>query len=140
MKNTKTLALSLTAIKQDITAQCAWVDATNLATLPPIVNPTDNSDSDTAIRAAVNMICNRLSGYIVDTSRDDDVFTIVMNLPKLKGEQAASLLRLITDFVSTNTLAELYSTQQQANHITALFRDKRDMAIRRIMQLLAYTN
>ena len=140
MKNTKTLALSLTAIKQDITAQCAWVDATNLATLPPIVNPADNSDSDTAIIAAVNMICNRLSGYIVDTSRDDDVFTIVMNLPKLKGEQAASLLRLITDCVSTNTLAELYSTQQQANHITALFRDKRDMAIRRIMQLLAYTN
>ena len=135
-----TLALSLTAIKQDITAQCAWVDATNLATLPPIVNPADNSDSDTAIMASVNMICNRLSGYIVDTSRDDDVFTIVMNLPKLKGEQAASLLRLITDCVSTNTLAELYSTQQQANHITALFRDKRDMAIRRIMQLLAYTN
>ena len=132
-----TLALSLTAIKQDITAQCAWVDATNLATLPPIVNP---ADSDTAIIAAVNMICNRLSGYIVDTSRDDDVFTIVMNLPKLKGEQAASLLRLITDCVSTSTLAELYSTQQQASHISALFREKRDMAVRRIMQLLAYTN
>ena len=78
-----TLALSLTAIKQDITAQCAWVDATNLATLPPIVNPADNSDSDTAIRAAVNMICNRLSGYIVDTSQNDDVFTLTINLPKL---------------------------------------------------------
>lgn len=135
-----TLALSLTAIKQDITAQCAWVDTTNLATLPPIVNPADNSDSDTAIIAAVNMICNRLSGYIVDTSRDDDVFTIVMNLPKLKGEQAASLLRLITDCVTTTVLAELYSTQQQASHISALFREKRDMAVRRIMQLLAYTN
>ena len=140
MKNTKTLALSLTAIKQDITAQCAWVDATNLATLPPIVNPADNSDSDTAIRAAVNMICNRLSGYIVDTSQNDDVFTLTINLPKLSSEHTSSLLRLITDCVTTTVLAELYSTQQQANHITALFRDKRDMAIRRIIQLLAYTN
>lgn len=140
MKNTMTLALSLSAINQDVTAQCAWVDATNLATLPPIVNPADNSDSDTAIMAAVNMICNRLSGYIVDTSQNDDVFTIVMNLPKLKGEQAASLLRLITDCVTTTVLAEIYSTQQQASHISALFREKRDMAVRRIMQLLAYTN
>lgn len=140
MKNTKTLALSLTAIKQDITAQCAWVDATNLATLPPIVNPADNSNSDTAIRAAVNMICNRLSGYIVDTSQNDDVFTLTINPPKLSSEHTSSLLRLITDCVTTTVLAELYSTQQQANHITALFRDKRDMAIRRIMQLLAYTN
>ena len=135
-----TLALSLTAIKQDITAQCAWVDATNLATLPPIVNPADNSDSDTAIIAAVNMICNRLSGYIVDTSRDDDVFTLTINQPKLSSEHTSSLLRLITDCVTTTVLAELYSTQQQASHISALFREKRDMAIRRIMQLLAYTN
>ena len=135
-----TLALSLTAIKQDITAQCAWVDATNLATLPPIVNPADNSDSDTAIRAVVNMICNRLSGYIVDTSQNDDVFTLTINLPKLSSEHTSSLLRLITDCVTTTVLAELYSTQQQASHISALFREKRDMAVRRIMQLLAYTN
>lgn len=135
-----TLALSLSAIKQDITAQCAWVDATNLATLPPIVNPADNSDSDTAIMAAVNMICNRLSGYTVDTSRDDDVFTLTINQPKLSSEHTSSLLRLITDCVTTTVLAELYSTQQQASHISALFREKRDMAVRRIMQLLAYTN
>ena len=140
MKNTMTLALSLTAIKQDITAQCAWVDTTNLATLPPIVNPADSTDIDTAIMAGINMICNRMAGYIVDTSRNDDIFTLAMNLPGFSGIQTAYFLRLINVCVTTTVLAELYSTQQQASHITAIYQEKRNSAIRRIMQLLAYTN
>lgn len=140
MKNTTTLALSLNAIKQDVTAQCAWVDVTNLTTLPPIVNPADSADIDTAIMANIIMTCNRLSGYITGTSQDDVIYQIEMALPNLSKEKTSSLLKLIGECVTHGTLAELYSTQKQASHITALFQDKRNSATRRILQLLAYTN
>lgn len=140
MESTFTLALSLTKIKQDVSAQCAWVDITNLTTLPPIVNPSDSSDLDTAIMTNIFMICNRLSGYITDTFQNDVIFQIEIMLPGFSTGKTSSLLQLINEYVTYGTLAELYSTQKQASHIMTLFQDKHNSAIRRIMQLLAYTN
>lgn len=140
MKNTITLALSLTAIKQDVSAQCAWVDVTNLATLPPIVNPADNTDIDTVIMASISKICSRLSGYIINTHINDEIYKIEMSLPHISGHRAPTLSQLITKCVIYETLNELYTTQKQASHITSLFQHKRDVTTNRIIQLLAYTN
>ena len=53
MKNTITVGLSVASLREMINAQCAWVDVTNLATLPPIVNPTKEGDVDGALRVGM---------------------------------------------------------------------------------------
>lgn len=140
MKNTSTLALSLTAIKQEITAQCAWIDATNLTILPPIVNPTKRTDIDFVIYSNLSSICNRLSGYIISSTQNDDIYNIEMRTVHLSEEKRTSLLRHISECAIHGIIAELYSSQQQASHICAMFLTKRDSSMRRILQLLAYTN
>lgn len=137
MENTITLALSLNAIKQEINAQCAWVDATNLATLPPIVNPVDNADTEKAIMASLSLIYNRLSGYIATIRQDGDIIDVEMYIARMNATRQSSLAQTFNDFAVYHSLSELYAPQAQAKHITALFREKSTHLLSSAKQLLA---
>lgn len=137
MKNTN-IALSLSDLKQKINAQCAWVDATNLATLPPIVNPTQNSEIDTEIIGAIAQICHKLSGYISSTTQEDDIYSIELNIPYSDSPKLALLAHFIEDFVLYHVLATLYEPQKQAQHITKMYRDKRECNLSSILKNFAF--
>ena len=55
MKNTEfTISLSISSLKDVVTAECAWIDTCNMAVLPPIVNPATGKDLTADILTAVN--------------------------------------------------------------------------------------
>ena len=140
MKHTFTVALSLNAIKQEISAQCAWIDATNLTTLPPIVNPIKHIDMDSIAIDEISLICNRLSGYLVSRRQEGDLYVMEMGLEKLSGEKLSLLTKSIEKRIVNGIMVRLYSTQKQVSHIVELYRNICGSEMRRILQLFAYTD
>lgn len=140
MKHTFTLALSLNAVKQEISAQCAWIDATNLTILPPIVNPMEHIDAESVIIDEITSICNRLSGYILNSKHEGDIYAIEMKWGCSLGEKRSLLTKYIGKNLVSGVITKLYSTQKQASHIVELFNNIHDSEMKRILQLLAYTD
>lgn len=137
MKNTINIALSLPAIKQNILAECAWVDATNLATLPPIINPTENQDIEKMILASITVFCTRFSGYIASTRQDEDIYHIEMSFIPNTACFQRNLTRFIEEFVVCQLFANAYAPQKQAQHITSMYHDRLTAIIRSITHSLA---
>lgn len=137
MKNT-ILALSIDAVKQEITAQCAWVDATNLTTLPPIVNPVTCSDIDAAISHGIDALCHTFSAYITSTEMSDSrIFNMTVRITSTNAMQQSSLAQKFNDIIVFHCLHELYLTQAQATHIAAHYREKLAYLQSSAKQLLA---
>lgn len=137
MKNTVTLALSLNAIKQEVTAQCAWVDATNLASLPPIVNPATNAALDTTISHAISELCRIFSAYIGSYTTDGDIIDMEMYIAPLNAMRQTALSQYFNDFAVFRSLHELYAPQPQASHIVSLYHEKYTVLLSSAKQMLA---
>lgn len=138
MKNTITLAISLEAIKREITAQCAWVDSTNLTMLPPIVNPTTRSDIDAVVSHGIDALLHSFSAYIAGSEMHDaDILNMDMRITPLSHSQQTSLAHKFNNIIVYHCLHELYSAQVQANHITTYYREKLAYLLSSAKQLLA---
>ncbi len=120
MNNTFTVGLSLASIKRKISTQCAWVEITNLATLPPIVNPISMTDIDAMIEIGIKDFAQRFDGYVTDVTSVDDMVTLSIHLPHSSSQQVYSwkIAHIIEDCIVWNTLALLYAPQAQARNIT----------------------
>lgn len=139
MKNTITIGIDTTKLTQEINAECAWVDITNIAVLPPIVNPltTRSINVDVLITESIDSIIAKLSGYINTFSTDNSICNVELFCTGLTNQNQLSLRRNMETFIRYDSLFHIYCTQQQAKHLTDIFRTKRDNAIKSIKQALA---
>ena len=119
MENIFMVGLSFESIKKKIAAQCAWNDTTNLATLPPIVNPMSNADVDGVIWLKIIDFSCRFAGYVSDVEQSDDIVRIVMHADRVPERSRERIYHFIEEFVVCSVLEELYSPQQQAKTIVA---------------------
>lgn len=138
---TFTIALSIKALKNEIAAQTAWIDTTNLSVLPPISNPVTAGHNDIAaiITESCYHIATAISGYVKTVSHSDDIFTMQLCVPANSNLKLASIRIRFEQAATYHTLATLYCTQPQAAHITSLFREKGVAALRSVTHLLAST-
>ena len=136
MKNTITVGLSVASLREMINAQCAWVDVTNLATLPPIVNPTKESDVDGALRVGIMDFMCLFSGY-VESWGYDDIVKIEMLLGDNPTRVVSRMAHLIEAFVANGVLADLYAMQPQAKLVCGFFQRERLKAESRLKQFLS---
>ena len=118
MENCFVVGLSFTSIRKKMGAQCAWVDATNMATLPPIVNPMKNSDLDGEIWAKIGDFGHVFGGYVKEIAHDDDVVSIKMCANCVLQRAMPNVAEFIEEFVVSSVLGELYSTQVQAKAVS----------------------
>ena len=117
MERTFTVGLSLASLKQKIGCQCAWVDVTNMATLPPIVNPMKNADLDALIEEKIGDFESQFGGYVKDVSRGADVVKMTMVIEGERNTNWTKLAHLIEEYVMWRALVELYAPQSQAKHV-----------------------
>ena len=137
MKNTITVGLSVASLREMINAQCAWVDVTNLATLPPIVNPTKEGDVEGALRVGITDFMCLFSGYVESWSYDDDIVKIEMLLGDNPTRVVSRMAHLIEVFVTNGVLANLYAKQPQAKLVCGFFQGERLKAESRLKQFLS---
>ena len=137
MKNTITVGLSVASLREMINAQCAWVDVTNLATLPPIVNPTKEGDVDGALRVGMTDFMCLFSGYVESWCYDDDIVRIEMLLGDNPTRVVSRMAHLIEVFVTNGVLANLYAKQPQAKLVCGFFQGERLKAESRLKQFLS---
>lgn len=140
MNNTKfTIGLSQEALTKEINALCAWIDTSNLSSLPPIVNPVQESGSqvEKAIDESLNTISLRLLGYINSFSIKGDILNITISGSGMNDAKRTLFTRTVESFVVCNSIAMLYESQPQASHITQEYAAKCKAAVASIKQLLA---
>lgn len=142
MNNTLGIGISRASLKQSIAAQCSWVEATNMATLPPIVNPAKNTENvaDAQIEAGIRRLCGMIAGYIAKTSdENEDIYYLELNLPYFPLVKSDRLYEWIEAFIISHAMTGLYEPQRQAAHVTSLYAKKHELAAVAIKQLLAST-
>lgn len=137
MNNTITVGLSLTTLKENVTGICAWIDSTNLATLPPIVNPAENADIDRYSVCAINALSKKFSGYISSITYVDNIYRIILNVSQRTAQKQTVLAHFIEDFIIFHILVTLYASQKQAKHITEIYQDRLDNTIRSLTHIFA---
>lgn len=136
MERTFTVGLSLASLKQKIGCQCAWVDVTNMATLPPIVNPMKNADLDALIEEKIGDFESQFGGYVKDVSRGADVVKMTMVIEGERNTNWTKLAHLIEEYVMWRALVELYAPQSQAKHVQEWCVDESKRAESRMKQVL----
>ena len=136
-----TIGLSQDALTKEINALCAWIDTCNLSTLPPIVNPTQESASqiENAISESYNIVALRLSGYVNSFTIKGDITSFTITCPELNETKRTLLVGAMEQFVTCNAVAMLYESQPQARHIVQEYATKRNAALTSAKQLLAST-
>lgn len=136
-KHTINIALSLSGIKRIILAECAWIDATNITTLPPIINPIKKQDIENMILSSITAFCTRFSGYITSTTQDEDIYHIEMNFMLSCSNVERNLIHLTEEFIICHFFTNAYAPQKQAQHITSLYSERLTTTIRSISHALA---
>ena len=137
MKNIITVGLSLTSIRAKISAQCAWVDATNMAVLPPVLNPLEAVDISTVITAQVSTILARYSGWVTSQHTDGDILRIDLQVGPSQQSMLTGTSTLIEDIIVNSTLVALYSMQSEAEHICSTYGSILALAESSFKQMLA---
>lgn len=138
MNNTNiTIALSITSLAENITAECAWIDTCNMSILPPIVNPATSGDLTTYIVAGCEYTRSKISGYITAYSQNDEIITIELSVPQMRAENITALRKRIEQTTVFHALASLYKMQPQAKHICTTYTEKLNGALISTKQLLA---
>ncbi len=139
MNNTLKICLSISSLKEQINAHCAWIYTTNIAVLPPIMNPSNSPQLDITLHESIRNLCHKFAGYIASSDTDEDIISIDMSLPYMASSKAKHLYQEIEKAALSRTLSELYSCQKQASHIADIFSQKHNEAITSIKQLIAST-
>lgn len=137
MKNTLTVGLSLTSLNDAIGAQCAWVDVTNLAILPPIVNPSDEGITESAVMSSIADFVCRFSGFIESWGHDGDIVKLELSTSSVPARVLSNISLYIEKIVVNDVLAGLYAPQPQAKCVHSLFDAQRRQAEARLKQMLA---
>ena len=139
MKNTITLGIDINTLIQEIHAECTWVDSSNIAVLPPIVNPVKNETANIidVIMESMNTIISKLSGYITNHTFSDIICKIDIYCHGISTQNQSSLRTNVEKYLRFSSLYSLYLHQQQAKHIANIYLTKRDNAMKSIKQLLA---
>ena len=137
MKNNVTVGLSLTSIRAKISAQCAWVDATNVAVLPPVLNPLDVVDISAILSTQVSAVTARYSAWVTSLQFHDDIIRVDMQVGSAQQRMLTAMSTLIEDIIVHSTLVALYSVQAEAAHIARTFSAILALAESSFKQMLA---
>lgn len=138
MNNTTiTIALSITSLAENISAECAWIDTCNMSILPPIVNPATTGDLSSYIVAGCEYIRSKISGYITAYSPNAEIVTIELSVPQIRAENITALRKSIEQTAVFHALASLYKIQPQAKHICTTYTEKLNETLISTKQLLA---